>query len=183
MVHAGDGHGVGQFFALDPKLKFAGLVARVVADLKRGHHDHLGPNQCIRLDQVNGKEDSGGKHRTEEQGFHPALLAGAIPCEGLHTAGQARDPSSSRPRARPPPSVASSSASRAVIHLSARSGSSTPGPSGGRNPSRSRASNIACRVSKSIFEESLLAEPSTPSPILTPHAMDFLIDAMPARSR
>ena len=94
---------------------------------------------------------------------------------------------SERPRTAAPPRVAISSASRAVIHSLLRSGSEVEsrvcGPSGGSRPMRSRASSIAWRASSRMFDASLLADPSTPSPTRTPAARYCLTGAMPEASR
>jgi len=96
-----------------------------------------------------------------------------------------REPTSSRPRTRAP---------RASRSRAPRARSSTAGP-GRRRPRRPsighpstaprrrprsrRASSIAWRVSRSRFEESLLAEPSTPRPTPTPAARYFLTGRCP----
>src|SRR5215813_8322466 len=90
-----------------------------------------------------------------------------------------REPISSRPSTAAPPRVAISSTSRAVIHSEARRGcdcdsrKSARGPVGGSRPIRSRASSIACRASSRMFDASLLAEPSTPSPRSEEHTSEL----------
>jgi hypothetical protein len=83
--------------------------------------------------------------------------------------------------------VAISSASRAVIHSLARNGSEVDstvcGPSGGSRPIFSRANSIASRTSIRRFDPSLLAEPSTPSPVRTPASRYFFTGAIPDASR
>src|SRR5205823_12511498 len=94
------------------------------------------------------------------------------------------EPISERPRTRAPPRVASSTTSRAVIHSSARTGCDCErniylrGPSGGSNPSRNRANSMAWRASSKMLDASLLDEPSTTRPTLTPAAMYFFIGVM-----
>ncbi len=80
-----------------------------------------------------------------------------------------RLPTSSRPRQRAPPRVASQKTSSAV---SQRSGS---------RPWRCASS--AWRASASMFELSLLAEPSTPRPTGTPASSISRTGAMPEPSR
>ena len=75
---------------------------------------------------------------------------------------------SSRPSTLAPPSVAISSASRAVI---------------ASGPKPTRCSSIACRASASMLLVSLEAEPSTPSPTGTPASRMRRTGAMPEASR
>ena len=60
MIEAGNGQRVGERFALGPELEFARLVARVRANLKRGHHDHLGADEGLGFGGQGRGSDSGG---------------------------------------------------------------------------------------------------------------------------
>ena len=77
-------------------------------------------------------------------------------------------PMSSRFSTCAPPSVAISSASRAVI---------------ASGPKPTRCSSSACRTSATICAPSFDAEPSTPSPTGTPASRIFFTGAMPDASR
>ena len=79
-----------------------------------------------------------------------------------------RAPRSSRPSTCAPPSVAISSASRALIASA---------------PRETRCRSIAWRASPSRSPESFDAEPSTPSPTFTPASRMARTGAMPLPSR
>ena len=76
-------------------------------------------------------------------------------------------PHSGRPRISAPPRVANSRASLELIASA---------------PCETLCINIAWRASKTRFPESLLADPSTPKPILTPASSICRIGAIPEPS-
>ena len=133
--------------------------------------------------------------RRKDRGHGVVQRAGVVDCvevegEEVGAFAGSSEPMSERPSTLAPPSVASSSTSRAVIHSFARSGVRLreeqyicAGPRAGGARSCSRASSMAWRTSSRMFEASLLAEPSTPRPNLTPASMYFLIGAMPEARR